>query len=627
MNNITIGIATESSWEIDSGYLAEMLSGIQEACDKQGVNLIRITCGFFAHSPHDPYEIQRNILVSNVNPDYLDGLIISATTGHFLDQESRTMLKHLLHKVPTVGIGPVPGIPSVVIDNKQAVKTAMNHLIEHHGYRNIALIRGPQNSEESADRYTAYLSALKEHDIPFRPELVAQGSFFVPSGIEAVREFLDDRKIPIDAIMAANDEMALGAIDELNRRNIIIPYDMAIVGFDDIHQARHIVPPLTTIRQPLKEMGTTAVRMLLEDIAGHKSDNNTVLQAELKIRHSCGCNEMLNESMPQEILSETGPILSIQTRHREEIIDDLKNLNLNSGRPGEDSWEEEFCDIFVSAVADPDAGRFHSRIDTLTRKLIAANTHPGILNKAVSTMRNWFIPRLDSTQEKALLETLLHQTREYISLQSQNAFALNIFRQNREVIVLHRIGNAFISTFDIPRLMDLMAEMLPLLGITGCYLSLYETPEFWEFPDPPPTWSRLILAFNEQGRIDIGKGGIRYKTGELLPAAAFTQAQKKSLTVESLFFRSHQIGFVIFEGGSHRRLIYEVLRAKIASALEGALILASHKESETELKLHKDHLEELVALRTAYLKDELAACTARHEQHGKPRTEDQQDPR
>src|SRR5678816_1151509 len=131
----------------------------------------------------------------------------------------------------------------------------LRHLIEHHGYRRIAFIRGTESNQEAEERHSAYVAALEEHEIPYDPELVLSGEFTRESGTSAMIELFDTRQVPVgelDAVVAANDYTAFGVIDELSRRRIAVPDQVAVVGFDDMALSRIHSPSLTTVRQPLE---------------------------------------------------------------------------------------------------------------------------------------------------------------------------------------------------------------------------------------------------------------------------------------------------------------------------------------------------------------------------------------
>jgi DNA-binding LacI/PurR family transcriptional regulator len=194
--------------------------------------------------------------------------------------------------LPACSIGVAAGVPSVGIDGSEGVTQLMRHLIEHHGYRRIAFIRGMESNEEAEQRHGAYVAALEEHEIPYDPELVLPGEFTRESGTRAMYELFDTRQVPVgelDAIVAANDSTAFGVIDELSRRRIAVPEQVAVVGFDDMALARIHSPSLTTVRQPLERLGVQAARLLLDQLGGKDVPPVTELGTELVLRRSCGC--------------------------------------------------------------------------------------------------------------------------------------------------------------------------------------------------------------------------------------------------------------------------------------------------------------------------------------------------
>ena len=139
----------------------------------------------------------------------------------------------------------------------------------------------------AAERLSGYKAALQTYGIAFDPQLVANGNFNQPEGYIAADVLLNLPILPT-AIFAANDLSALGVLDAVRNRGLTVPDDMSVMGFDDIQQAAYMRPGLTTIRQPLAEMGQIAVRMLLEYI--EKPDlpmRRVEVETELMIRETC----------------------------------------------------------------------------------------------------------------------------------------------------------------------------------------------------------------------------------------------------------------------------------------------------------------------------------------------------
>jgi LacI family transcriptional regulator len=216
----------------------------------------------------------------------VDGLVL-ASSG-----VSRCYIRDLQRQnLPVVVLGEGPSgapVDSIQPDNLRGAAKIVTHLIEH-GYRRIALIKGPAARTHASDREQGYRKALGDHGLPCYAELVIAGAFDENSGYTAMQRLLQQDPVP-DAVFAANDQMAIGALAAIHESGLRVPEDIALVGFDDIETARYTHPPLTTVHQDLLGQGRLAVNMLLGRINGAQSAVETkVLPAELVVRRSCGC--------------------------------------------------------------------------------------------------------------------------------------------------------------------------------------------------------------------------------------------------------------------------------------------------------------------------------------------------
>lgn len=178
-------------------------------------------------------------------------------------------------------------IPTVSIDNISSARKATEHLIRL-GHCRIAHLSGPMNIILSRDRLRGYQQALAQHELEADAALVQEGDFTYESGYNLTLKLLALEKPPT-AIFAANDEMAIGAIKAVRHRGGRVPDDVAVVGFDDIQMASIFEPSLTTIAQPMFEIGQKAMELLLELIEGTSARRRQlVLPDRLVIRDSCG---------------------------------------------------------------------------------------------------------------------------------------------------------------------------------------------------------------------------------------------------------------------------------------------------------------------------------------------------
>src|SRR5262249_21185114 len=150
-------------------------------------------------------------------------------------------------KLPMVSIGiPLPGLPYVAVDNESGLRSVITHLIADHGKRKIAFIRGPRGNEEAGQRYAVYREVLTAHGLSLDDRYVVDGAFHTPSGRQAAEELLA-RGLEMDAVVSANDEMAIGAIETFELHGLRVPRRLAVVGFDDTDMAKFTSPALTTV--------------------------------------------------------------------------------------------------------------------------------------------------------------------------------------------------------------------------------------------------------------------------------------------------------------------------------------------------------------------------------------------
>jgi LacI family transcriptional regulator len=212
-----------------------------------------------------------------------DGLIVS--TIHLSDEIAAALMAAAL---PFVLIGQHSreiGAHYVDVENYQGAQEITNHLLRM-GYQNVAHISGPLDTTCAQHRQYGFLAAMRAHGRPVDPRLILEGDFTEASGYKAMLDLLPAGP---DAVFAANDLMALGALSALQEAGLRVPEDVAVVGFDDLPVAAAAHPPLTTVRQPTDRMAVAAIEMLI-DVIEHPDtlQHRVVLPTELVIRESCG---------------------------------------------------------------------------------------------------------------------------------------------------------------------------------------------------------------------------------------------------------------------------------------------------------------------------------------------------
>lgn len=217
----------------------------------------------------------------------VDGLVVVARSLAEAD------VAEIGRRLPVVVLSDRAGrrhnIDSVGVDNRGGMRAVVEHLLEVHGYQDIAFVGGPPGSPDSIERFASFRDALRAAGLPVPRSPHAVGRFTEAGGARAVEALLADRRPP-DAIVCGNDEMAVGALGMLTRHKLRVPSDVALTGFDDLGVVRHARPPLTTVAQPMREIGAAAVRVVLSRLAdAHAPRQAIVLPTRLVVRRSCGC--------------------------------------------------------------------------------------------------------------------------------------------------------------------------------------------------------------------------------------------------------------------------------------------------------------------------------------------------
>jgi len=173
-------------------------------------------------------------------------------------------------------------------DNIAGMTALAAHLTREHGYRRLCFVAGPKDAPDAAERYSAFEQAVAASPGSGIDQVI-HGDFSEDSGIAAARVLLGRSSLP-QAVVCANDQMAIGVMRELQRSGVAIPADVAVTGFDDVHASRVIDPPLTTVSQPFRDLGSRATRRLLDRVSDPAlAPRAEVLPTQVVIRASCGC--------------------------------------------------------------------------------------------------------------------------------------------------------------------------------------------------------------------------------------------------------------------------------------------------------------------------------------------------
>lgn len=277
--------------QIEGKYQTRIYRGLSDFAEDEGIDLY-IFVGRSLSSPYEN-EDQSNTIYSLAKSKRLAGLVVTAgSIGSFLPVSGVAEFLASFAPLPVVTIGmSVPGIPSIRTNNKDGIRAAMKHLIDVHHAHRIAFVGGPETSQDANERLEGYREALAENRLVERKYLVYRCDFSYRGSQQVVESISLDDGIPFDAVVAANDEMAIGFMTAMEKRGYRAPLDYLITGFDDVPEVEKCDPALASVSQPIYEEAVLAGKVLVSLIRGNSPSDVTVLKGKPIPRGSCGCNE------------------------------------------------------------------------------------------------------------------------------------------------------------------------------------------------------------------------------------------------------------------------------------------------------------------------------------------------
>lgn len=270
---------------LDTGGQAEILKGIELCGKSNGCNVAVFVwfTGVYEKERHNFGEINIAML-----PDLklFDGIIVFANVFHM--KQNREKIERLLEEVscPIVTIGcKYKQAPAIWADNYAGMRSLMEYLVKERGLRDLHFVKGVEGNVDAEARFKAYLDVLKENRIPVEQERITQGDFYVIGGEMAARDILNSSLAFPEAIVCANDTMAITVYDILRKKGYRVPEDTIITGYDYSFECRVHYPNIISVRINSFEMGTQACTALLRLIAGEETEADYRVPDEVILEH------------------------------------------------------------------------------------------------------------------------------------------------------------------------------------------------------------------------------------------------------------------------------------------------------------------------------------------------------
>jgi DNA-binding LacI/PurR family transcriptional regulator len=593
------GSTTAENRRISIGFLIQYATGfggfqdivwssMVQAAKERDVNAFVFAGGSIDNASYNPFEKNLNIVYDLIDKEHLDGLVINYTVGNFINPERFENFCRRFN-LPIVSIiGSIRGFPDVHVDNKKSMRETILHLVENHHLKQISFIKGSQGNQDAEERYQIYRDTLAECGIPYDPDLVYNGEFDEDSGMRAVDFFIRQKKKKIEAVVASNDAMALGAINGLRRAGIKVPWDVAVTGFDNTDEAKAFNPSLTTVQQPFAEICGKAVEMLCDMIGGKNRSDSVAVPAKLVVRQSCGCSSM---SVRQAQADGKKPVLSrtnLSPGDKAAVIEEMRRCLLETGIKKDLKTLEYIIDDFIGDVTNKRPGAFLANMKKIFQEEMTSDEDVLIWQSFIFELRKWIYSLWSDHEVIFAAEGKIIQACILIGESSKQTLAYQKIVIEKKSKQLREVAQELSTTFDFNQLKEVIRSQLEKLNIQSCFISVFSNSEGKDDK------SEIFLAHTDEKAKDLEIKPLQYNVHSLPDRQVFPPARRFTYAVHPLCFKNHKLGYAMFELGPEDGIVYDALQVQISSSLMGSELFRQSEKTETMLKQRSETIRELV---------------------------------
>jgi DNA-binding LacI/PurR family transcriptional regulator/signal transduction histidine kinase len=561
-----IAVLIDNIDHVSGGYEPRLRVAFDTICRENDIDLV-IIVGRGLDDP-EPASSAQNRVYDLLSSTSADGVIfMSAGLAAYCGPERIAAMHARLSPRAACSIGlMVPGVASVLVDNRPGMDALLDHVIVDHGRRRVAFIAGTPKNPDGEVRLAAYRSALARHRIDYDPNLVVAGNFHTPTATRVTFELMD-RGVPFDALVASNDAMALAASDAFKSRGLRVPRDVVITGFDDLVHARLASPPLTTVRQPLDRMAVAGVRSILDQLAGRPVAPRIELPVEFVPRESCGCSPRWIARPPSGTYAAVNPQTSID---RVKLAQRMAQDSLESLGP-----DAPWIALLLEAVeieARGTSGEFFNVLQDILDDIGDRHEEFEKVLRGLETLRRCLAnPSLNALWPAARGAIDAATARSH----ARQRLAIDVVFQD-----LMRAGERLsTASLDPSRLAEAIGQEVRAMRHRNAVIAVYANPEHTELT--PLVWikeGRMVPALTAS-----------YPARDLLPPEACVE--RRTWFVYALTFETEQLGVAAFEIGPGS-VTFEMLRGQISAALKTAEL---HREIVHTTALHERSVQERLA--------------------------------
>ncbi len=570
-----------------AGYEVQIRDSFDARCRELDLNLL-LFYGRGLGESH-PAAAAHNSIYELVLSERVDAVIIlSASLARDTSGQLVTDFVQRYSDKPVCCVGtPVPGVANVVVDATGALAETIEHLIVQHGKRRLAFVCGPKDNSEARHRLRVFTEVLARYGLEQHPERVLPGDFVESGGAQAA-ERLVASGVPFDAVVAANDSMALGVVDSLRRHGFRVPVDVAVTGFDDLTVASQGNPPLTTVAQPFAAIAQSAIDVVLEQLVGRSVPAVVSLPASVVVRRSCGCGSRAAAAATLGTIDglDAGEPPSLAQIARDPKLETALSKSLfqaysKSRDPRGRSLGRHEAKRLLSALREEFAGRTGRFLEELEESLgrVPRDLETGhALRDAMNLLREAF-----RKHASLRLEDMWHDAGDMIALAETTW-------QSRRRMSQDRLSERFLSVserlslaLDMESLQRALKESLPPMGLRTAFISHYASAN--------SSLLEPLLSLVDGREVEVSTSS--FPERQLLPNGALPEHRRITALIFPLVFETQRLGVGVFEYDDEL-IAYPMVRDRVSAALRS---VALKEEVMQKTLLHERSVQERLATR------------------------------
>jgi DNA-binding LacI/PurR family transcriptional regulator/signal transduction histidine kinase/ActR/RegA family two-component response regulator len=568
---LTIAVLIDNANFFDGCYEASLREALDAKCRQEGHNLLLLYGG--ALDAPGPTGAADNTIFRALRPGSFDGIIVvssmlSACCGP--EPVARLVESYRPACVCSIGVA-LPGIPSLVLDNRSGMEAAVEHLVREHGVRRPVFLAGTPKNPEAQVRLEAYQEVLARNGIAFDPSLLACG-YFMPKQGRSAMDGLLAKGVTFDAVVAANDNMALGAIEALRKWGRRVPRDVPVIGFDDLPLAASGNPPLTTVAQPLARMADLAVETVLAQLAGRTVPERVVLPSQFVCRRSCGCEFEQHAKAGAPVGKEGSSRLG-----REHLLGlQPKLAGALRAHPAAAAVISQRLIDALCVVMTGQVQAFQKTVGDLLEDIGDDVKGHETLQEAIAWLRDELGALASLELERSLYEGLSLVASSLTTMQERQRLIL----EDRYATLLSVSEQASVA-FDLSSLRDTLIKGLPAAGIRTAFLSCSLGDNGTELVPVVGLVDGQVVTMPDAS----------FPTSRLLPVGALDLEPRRTFLVFPMAFESQLLGVAAFDCADGVRS-YAVFRNEITAVLKSIRL---HEELVQKTMLHERSVHERLA--------------------------------